>query len=298
MITARDVRGVIPAIVTPFTSDDRVDTEALTAISRFLLGQGVHAIMTTGGTGEFCSLSREERRLVHQTVAQEVRGRIPVIAGTAACSTREALLLTQDAADAGADAAILTPPYYFRLTEQSLFEYYRDLSAGSTLPIVVYNNPLYTGNNLTPGLIARLADLDGIVGLKQSNSDLGQLVEIVRLVGDRISVCTGIDSQFLGCLSVGARGIFSTAACVIPAEMLEIYRAFEAGNHTEARRVHQRVQILNRFLEYDPGYVGPCKYALGLLGHPAGPVRRPLPELNDDEKQSIREALAQLDYPV
>jgi 4-hydroxy-tetrahydrodipicolinate synthase len=298
MLVSGDIRGVIPAIVTPFTADDQIDVEALEAITSFLLGQGVHAIMTTGGNGEFCSLLREEKRLVHEVVVRKARGRVPVIAGTAACSTKEAVLLANDAFEAGADAAIVTPPYYFQHTPDSLYELYRDLAAGSPIPIIVYNNPLYTGNNLPPPLVARLAEVERIIGLKQSNSDLGQFVEIVRLVGDRLSLCTGIDSQFYPALCVGGQGIFSTAACAIPREMVRIYSAFQAGDHEGARRGHEHVQVLNRFLEYDPGYVAPCKYALELLGYSAGSPRRPLPDLTKRERALVRGALTQLGYAV
>jgi 4-hydroxy-tetrahydrodipicolinate synthase len=296
MLKAKDIHGVIPAIVTPFTSSDEVDVKALKAIIHYALEEGVHGIMTTGGNGEFCSLLREERRLVHEVAVQEVSGHVPVIACTAACSTRETILLTKDAYEVGVDAAIVTPPYFFRLPPQSLYDHYRDLAAASDIPVIVYNNPLYTGNNLSPQLFAQIAEIEGIIGLKQSNSDLGQFVEIVRLVGDDISLCTGIDSQFYPSLCVGGGGIFSTAACVIPREMVRIYEAFQAGDYGEGRRVHDLVQVLNRFLEYDPGYVAPCKFALGVLGYAAGRVRMPLPELTQAEQEGVRAALAELGY--
>jgi len=122
----------------------------------------------------------------------------------------------EDAAAAGADAAILTPPFYFRIPDEQLYGHFADVAASGALPVVVYNNPLYTGNNLSPALIASLMELDGVVGLKQSNDDLGQLVEALRLAEPSgRSLCTGIDSQFYAALCVGARGIFSTAAAIV-----------------------------------------------------------------------------------
>jgi len=158
----------------------------------------------------------------------------------------------------------------------------------------VYNNPLYTGHNLSPELIARLAELDNIIGPKQSQDDLGQLVEVIRLVGERISICTGIDSQFYAALCVGARGIFSTAATICPRQMVELYRCATDGRHAEARVLHNLLQKLNRFLEYDPGYVAPAKEALNMMGLPGGRVRRPMPELTDDERNDVLEALKEL----
>ncbi len=294
MLTRSELRGVVVAIVTPFTEDGKLDEVSLKRITSYLLGRGVHGIMTTGGTGEGPHLLREERKAVTQMVVETVRGQIPVIAGTAACSTMETILLTKDAAEVGADAAIVTPPFYFTLSDNCLYEHYERLAASVGIPVIVYNNPLYTGNNLRPELIAKLADIDGIIGLKQSNADLGQLVEVIRLVGDKISILTGIDSQFYPSLCAGSKGIFSTAACVVPQQMVNLFNAFMKGNHKAASAIHIKLQSLNRFFEYDPGYVAPCKEALIMLGLPAGPVRKPLPHLTEQQRTQIRQALSDL----
>jgi 4-hydroxy-tetrahydrodipicolinate synthase len=291
---SRDLKGVIPAIVTPFATDGELDTDGLTRLTRFLLDNGVHGIMTTGGNGEFPHLLREEKRMVTDTVVKEVNGVVPVIAGTAACSTRETLLLSKDAKEVGANAVILTPPYFYKLPDKSIFRHFKTLSNNLEIPIIVYNNPLYTGNNISPDLIDKIANFKGVIGLKQSNSDLGQLVETIRRSGEKISICTGIDSQFYPSLCAGAEGIFSTAACVIPKQMVKIYHHTENGKHDEAFGLHMKIQELNRLLEYDPGYVAPCKEALSMLGLPGGPVREPLPELSPEEKESLKQALENL----
>jgi len=291
MLHGNDLKGVIPAIVTPFHEDGELDRDGLKHLTRFLLDKGVHGIMTTGGNGEFPHLSREEKRIVTETVVGETKGRVPVIAGTAACSTRETLLLSRDAEEAGADAVIVTPPYFYRLPQDSLFTHYTLLAENLALPIIVYNNPLYTGHNLDPLLIDRLARLDGVIGLKQSNADMGQLVECIRRSGETISICTGIDTQFYPALCAGAAGIFSTAACVIPEHMVRIYEAFHEGDSRGAFEWHTRIQELNALFEYDPGYVAPCKEALRLLGLPGGPVRDPLPKLLSEELQAVQAAL-------
>jgi 4-hydroxy-tetrahydrodipicolinate synthase len=290
-----DLKGVIPAIVTPFTEEGEVNESGLRKLTDYVIDGGVHGIMTSGGTGEFPHLSREEKRLVTSLVVDQARGRVPVIAGTAPCSTREAISLSQDAEEAGAEAVIVTAPYYFILPEDALSEHYEAIADATSLPVVLYNNPTYTGNNMSPQLIARLASHPGIIGVKQSNADMGQLVEVVRLVGSDFAVLTGIDSQFYPALCVGGVGIFSTAASVVPRQMVDLYRAFVDGRQQEARELHLRLQGLNRFLEYDPGYVAPCKEALTLLGMPAGPVRKPLPALSAAEREGVRQALVELD---
>ena len=289
-------RGVIPAIPTPFTADgQRVDEDALRRIVRHVVDGGVHGIMTTGGTGEFPHLSREERRRIAEIVAEETVGGVPIYAGTAACSTLEAIALMEDAAAAGADAAILVPPYYFPLPDEMLHRFFEDVAAAGILPVVVYNNPLYTGNPLGPALIASLMEVDGIIGLKQSADDLGQLIETLRLSeGSGRRLCTGIDSQFYAALCVGAAGIFSTAAAIVPAQIVRLWESAEAGDHDAALEQHRLLQPLNRFLEYDPGYVSPTKEALTMMGMDCGPVRRPLPDFPESERPALRDALAAL----
>jgi 4-hydroxy-tetrahydrodipicolinate synthase len=296
MPTPERLHGVVPAIPTPFTADGReVDEAALRRIVRHVVDGGVHGIMTTGGTGEFPHLSREERRRVTEIAASEAGGAAPIYAGTAACATWEAIALMEDAAAAGADAAILTPPFYFRIPDDMLYRHFEDVAEAGVIPVVVYNNPLYTGNNLSPQLIASLMELPNVIGLKQSNDDLGQLVEALRLSADSgRSLCTGIDSQFYAALCVGARGIYSTAAAIVPSQMVRLYDLARAGDHAGARAQHELLQPLNRFLEYDPGYVSPTKEALELMGIGCGPVRRPLPDFPDEERPALREALAAL----
>jgi 4-hydroxy-tetrahydrodipicolinate synthase len=288
--------GVIPAIPTPFSDDGaEVDVDALRRVVRHVVDGGVHGIMTTGGTGEFPHLSREERRLVTEVVVSEAAGAATIFAGTSACATWEAIELTRDAAGAGADAAILVPPFYFGIPDEMLYDFFADVAGAGVLPVVVYNNPLYTGNSLSPALIAELMELDGVVGLKQSQDDLGQLVEALRLAeSSRRHLCTGIDSQFYAALCVGAYGIFSTAASIVPEAMVRLWDLVQEGDHAAALQQHRALQPLNRFLEYDPGYVSPTKEALRMLGLDCGPVRRPLPDFPPSERPALREALAGL----
>jgi 4-hydroxy-tetrahydrodipicolinate synthase len=291
MIIGKDVKGIIAAIVTPFSPDEEVDYSGLKEITEYLIDGGVNGIMTTGGTGEFPHLSRDEKKKVIHCVAEICRGRIPVIAGTAACSTRECLQLMQDAREGGADAAIMVPPYYFVLNEEAIFAHFKILAEANILPVIVYNNPLYTGNQMSPGLIIKLLRITNIIGLKQSNTDFGQLVEIVRLADKTSSICTGIDSQFYPALSIGAVGVYSTAGGIYPREMRQVYDLFMNGCLEEAKGLHLKLQIVNRFLEYDPGYVSPAKEALNMLGIPAGVVRKPMPELTKQQKKELRQAL-------
>jgi 4-hydroxy-tetrahydrodipicolinate synthase len=292
------LRGVIPAIATPFDADGNLDLSAIARLTRWLVDSGVHAIMTAGGTGEFPHLDRAERRELTRAVVQEAAGRVPVIAGTAACSTREALLLCQDAASVGADAVISVPPFYFPLPDAAIAAFFSAVGDGSPLPVFAYNNPLYTGNAMSPALIADVLSHDNLVGLKQSESDLGQLVEVIHEVrvvrGLSRSLCTGIDSQFAAAVAAGADGIFSTAAGIVPAAVVQLYGLAAGQDQGAAAELQLQLQPLNRFLEYDPGYVAPAKEALRMLKIDVGDPRAPLPTLTPGERSRLAAALSQL----
>jgi 4-hydroxy-tetrahydrodipicolinate synthase len=290
----KDIKGVIAAIATPFDKRGKLDVKGLQKLTQYAVKGGCHGIMTSGGTGEFPHLSREEKKMITQAVADVAKGKSKILAGTAACSTMEAVELCRDAKAGGADAVILVPPYYFKLPDESIYEHFKAVAQNAGLPVVIYNNPLYTGNNMSPELIARISKINGIIGLKQSNPDLGQLVEVLRTARKGFAMLTGIDSQFYPALCVGADGIFSTAACVAPRMMVDIYDAFLQGDHEKALATHMKLQILNRFLEYDPGYVAPCKEALKMMGLPGGPVRAPLPSLTSTQRSDLRDALKKL----
>jgi 4-hydroxy-tetrahydrodipicolinate synthase len=291
MISGNDVKGVFPALVTPFTKKDAVDLKGIEKITKFLIDNGVHALMPVGGTGEFPSLLREEKRDVVAAVARVAKGKVPIIPGTAACSTREVILLSNEAHEAGADAVIITAPYYFKLSDASLIQHYTTVAANVGCPVIVYNNPLYTGNPMSPQVLAKLMSVKNIIGVKNSSPDMGQLVEMIRLSPKGKSLCTGIDSQFYPALCVGASGLYSTAACIVPAEMVKLYDLTMAGKHKEALALSMKLQTLNRYLEYDPGYVAPAKEALNLLGLPGGYLRGPLPQLTSAEKAGVKAAL-------
>jgi 4-hydroxy-tetrahydrodipicolinate synthase len=292
------LRGVIPAVVTPFNAEGNVDLAATARLVRWLVDSGVHGIMTTGGTGEFPHLDRDERRELTRAAVQEAAGQVPVIAGTAACSVREALLLCEDAAAVGADAVISVPPFYFPLPDAAIASFFDALADRSPLPVFAYNNPLYTGNPMSPALIADVLSHDNVVGLKQSSSDLGQLVEVIHEVrvvrGLSRTLMTGVDSQLAAAVSIGADGIYSTASGIIPAAIVRLYAIAAALDPKSAAELQLELQPLNRFLEYDPGYVAPAKEALRMLGIEVGDPRAPLPGLTSDERSRLGAAISQL----
>ncbi|HJX23125.1 MAG TPA: 4-hydroxy-tetrahydrodipicolinate synthase [Candidatus Bathyarchaeia archaeon] len=293
-LSAKNLHGVIAAIPTPFTKDDEVDETALRRLVTHLIRNRVHGIMTCGGTGEFPHLMSQEKDVVNRTVVEEASGKIPIIACTTACSVRETAMNTRRAKEAGVDGVIIVPPYYFPLNEVSLYKYYESVANSVEVPMVIYNNPGYTKINIRPELMFKIAKIKNVIGVKQSQYDISQTFEMIRMLENETPVLTGIDSQFVQVLMIGGRGVFSTAASVIPKQMVEIYEAMIRGDHEEASEIQKKIHVVNRFFEYDPGYVAPCKEALTMLGMPVGKPREPLPVLTDDERRRLRDALRTL----
>ena len=293
-LNAKNLHGVIAAIPTPFDKNDEVDNEALRRLASHLIKNGVHGIMTCGGTGEFPHLMPQEKDLVNKTVVETASGRVPVIACTTACSVKETTMNTVRAKQAGVDGAIIVPPYYFPLNEVSLYRYYESVANSVDIPIVIYNNPGYTKINIRPELMAKIANIKNVIGVKQSQYDISQTFEMIRILENKTPVLTGIDSQFVQVLMIGGRGVFSTAASVIPRQMVDIYEAMIRGDAEKASEIQKKIHVVNRFFEYDPGYVAPCKEALAMLGMPVGKPREPLPVLTEDERKRLRDALGTL----
>lgn len=298
MMGLEKLRGVVAAIVTPFDKGGALDYGVLESLTRYLIDSGVHGIMATGGTGEFPHLSTDERVKATKSIVAGAAGRVPVFANTTACATADAVTLAELVAEVGAEAIISVPPYYFPLSDAALAGYFTTLADKSPLPLFVYNNPRYTGNPLSPSLLVELLQHPNVLGLKQSESDLGQLVEVIYQIRSvrklQKSLMTGIDSQLCAALATGADGIFSTASSIVPKEMVEIFKLAESGDFAAARAAQLRMQPLNRFLEYDPGYVAPAKEALRMLGTEVGDPRPPLPHLTTDERQRLKAALVDL----
>jgi len=184
--------GIFVPHVTPFTREGKLDIKALRACVRFWVEGGVSGLVPCGSNGEAPYLSRQERRRVIETVVDEVNGKIPVIAGTGSMSTQETIAFTKDAKDFGVDAALVVTPFYFKLTNKEIYEHYRTLLETVDLPLVVYNVPKFTGFSLEPSFICQLASESvGVVGVKDSSGSIGTITEIIRLVGDKISVLAG-----------------------------------------------------------------------------------------------------------
>lgn len=282
--------GIMPALVTPFTDDGKaVDEERLRILVNHCIELGVHGVVPCGTTGEFVNLTTEEKRRVIKIVVDEVNSRVPVIAGTGASGTDEAVEMTKYAKDVGATAALIVTPFYLKPADRGIYEHYYTIANEVDLPIVLYNIPQCTGLPLPWQMVEDLAQIPNIVGVKDSSGQLSFILAVLEKVRDRINVLCGHDEVVVAGLAAGCSGAILASANVIPDIWIQIYNYVKEGELQQARELQYRVQKIARIIA-GSGAVG-TKEALRLMKIKVGPVRKPLSvggELTYESKEELR----------
>jgi len=278
-------KGSIVAIVTPFTNG-QVDYERLRELVEFQIAGGTDAIVPCGTTGEASTLDYDEHIDVVRTVIDQVKKRVPVIAGTGSNSTAEAIELSQKAKEGGADGVLLVTPYYNKPTQEGLFRHYTAIADAVAIPQILYNVPGRTGINMLPETVARLAAHRNIVAIKEATGSLQQASEILALCEDRIDVLSGDDFITFPMMACGAKGVISVLANIMPKAVADLTDAFFAGDLETARQLHLKtLKISNAmFIESNPV---PVKTALGLMGKCSDEVRLPLCPMGESNKAKL-----------
>jgi 4-hydroxy-tetrahydrodipicolinate synthase len=271
-------RGTFTVMITPFDAGGEVDARALAAFTEWQIAQGIHGLIPLGSTGEFLSLSDAERTLVARTVIETAAGRVPVLVGTGAEDTREVVRLSREAERLGADGVMIIPPFYCTPTDEEIVQHYRTVAAAIGIPIMVYNNPATANVDLTPPLVARLAEIDGCDYIKESTLEVTRVRDILRLCGGAMTVFGGV----LGFESFveGATGWVAVASNVAPGPMARLFELVaDEGRITEGRALYlEWLPIIEAV--FGQFYVGGTKALLTQMGFPAGdprPPRLPLP---------------------
>ncbi len=286
------INGVLPAIITPFTRDNKVDIEGLRQNIEFLIENGVSGIVPCGTTGESATLSFEEHKKVIEIAVES--SKVPVIAGTGSNNTTEALELTEFAKDASADAALLITPYYNKPNDKGMLAHFKKIANEVDIPLILYNVPSRTGINLKPEIVAELAKESNIVGIKEASGNLEQITRILELTRDEdFVVLSGDDALTLPILALGGKGVISVVANVAPKLMVSMVEAFNRGDLDEARKLHIALAPLIRavFLETNPI---PIKKAVELIGLAAGNLRLPLASISEENEKKLKQALNDL----
>ncbi|HEX2126147.1 MAG TPA: dihydrodipicolinate synthase family protein [Thermoleophilaceae bacterium] len=289
--------GVIPAAVTPFDESGSVDTTALIDTARWLIDQGVNGLVGTGTMGEAQSLTGGERRLVIETLVAAADGRVPVTAGVSSETPAASIDHAADAAAAGAGALMLLPPFGYAGDDREIEAFYRTVARATEMPIMAYNNPKASGTDMRPELVARLAEIDGVVAVKECSGDARRIAEIQGATGDDFEVLVGGDDWALEGFCAGATGWVAGVANVAPRECVDLYRLCLEGRLEEARAIYARILPLAR-LDMRPKLVQFFKAAMDMVGRHGGPCRPPRLELTEAERRDVEAAIRALGVEV
>lgn len=280
-------KGSIVAIVTPF-SDGGVDYDTLESLVEFQISEGTNGILPCGTTGESPTLSHVEHDAVVEFVVKKVNKRVPVIAGSGSNSTRESLRLTRHAKDVGADGALVITPYYNKPTQRGLRHHFEKVAGEVDIPVVIYNVPGRTGVNIEPETVASLAGIPNVVAIKEASGSLDQVSGILSRCD--ITVLSGDDSLTFPMMALGAKGVVSVLANILPSRVAEMASLFLDGDIESARRLHFELYRLSKdlFIETNPI---PVKAALAMMGKIREEYRLPLCPLSNENRKKLERLL-------
>ena len=284
--------GAGVALVTPFKANGDVNYDKLEEILEEQIAGGTDAIVICGTTGEASTMSPEEHLSVIKYGCEVVKGRIPVVAGTGSNCTREAVYMSQKAEEAGADGVLLVTPYYNKATQKGLIAHYTAIAeAVPETPIIMYNVPSRTGCNLQPATVAALVkNVKNIVGIKAASGDLSQIAKMMSMAGEDLELYSGNDDQILPIMSLGGLGVISVLSNVAPKQTHDIVMKFMEGDTREAARLQlEAIPLINAlFCEVNPI---PVKTAMNMMGMEVGPLRMPLCEMEESNKETLAKAM-------
>lgn len=284
-------KGSLVALVTPF-KEDRIDEKKLVDLVEWHISQGTDGLVPVGTTGESSTLSHKEHARVIEVVVRAARGRVPVMAGTGSNSTEEAIALTQEAKELGANAVLSVNPYYNRPTQEGLKAHFSAIARSCSIPIVLYNIPSRTGVTMTPATVVALAEQNkNIIGIKEATGSMDQTSEIIHKLDDRFVVLSGDDSLTLPLMSIGASGVISVAANLVPKEVAELCALCLNQKFREAQKLHLQLFPLIKalFLETNPAPIKAAMQEAGLLENDK--LRLPLVSVTGETRRQIKAAL-------
>ncbi|MDP7652037.1 MAG: 4-hydroxy-tetrahydrodipicolinate synthase [Rhodospirillales bacterium] len=287
-----ELKGVIPAITTPFNEDGSLDLDGFRKLVDIIIEDGVHGIVPNGCTGESWALSDDERAEIFKATVEVTAGRIPVVPGCGAMSAADAIHKVHQAEAAGCDAVMIQPPWYVMPGLDEIFDYYKKIIDATDLPIMAYNIPRRTGICFTADFVDQLADEPRIVALKESSKNWLLLSEIIRRCKDRITILAGYAPLLgLAAITEGALGFVDSAAPVVGSLMIDFYDAASAGDIEKARPLQAELAKINKGMFGIGTFPAANKAALDMLSRPGGWTRDPIKPLNDEQRVQVRQVL-------
>jgi 4-hydroxy-tetrahydrodipicolinate synthase len=284
--------GSMVALVTPMREDGAVDEDSLEALIEWHIAEGTDAIVAVGTTGESATIDEKEHCELLRRFVQIVHGRVPVIAGTGANSTSEAITLTRCGMQAGADACLLVTPYYNKPSQEGLYQHHKAVAEAVPVPQILYNVPGRTACDMLPETVRRLAPISNIVGIKEATGNLERGKQILECCGDQLDLYSGDDATAMELILLGARGDISVTANVAPAAMHAMCAAALAGDRTRAEALDAPLRALHRDLFVQSNPI-PVKWALHEMGLIPPGLRLPMTPLDEQYHERVRDALRQ-----
>lgn len=286
------LRGAFTALVTPMNDDGSVDYEGFKRLVRFQLESGISGIVPLGTTGETPTLDESEEEILIDIAIAEVKGKVPVIVGAGSNNTKDAVRYVQRAKDKGADYALVVTPYYNKPTDEGIYKHFKACSEVG-IPIIVYNIAGRTGKNICTPLLARIAELPNIAGVKEASGDIGQMMDVIATIAAKkpgFTVLSGDDSLCLPLAALGGDGVISVVSNIEPARITELALAAISGDFEKARKLHYTLlpAFKAAFIETNPV---PIKAAMNMKGLPAGSLRLPLCNLLRENEAPLRAAM-------
>ncbi|MCG8479737.1 MAG: 4-hydroxy-tetrahydrodipicolinate synthase [Spirochaetales bacterium] len=293
--TANDVHfeGIIPPLVTPFTHDGSVDEDGLRAVIRYVVGGGVHGVFIAGSTGEAYALSDDQLLRALEIALDEINGEVPVFVGTGRVTTAESVRITRAVESAGADAISVVTPYFITPSQSELCDHYAAIAGATRLPILLYNNPGRTGVVIEPESIRRLAQIDNIVGIKDSSGNMGKMVETLRICPSDFGVFCGFDMIIFNTLCAGGVGAVPASGNIAPRLIVDLYDHFRSNRFEEARRLQEKLAPLRSAFGLGT-FPAVLKEGLNLLGIPVGLPLFPVRPLTTEAREALRATLQEL----
>ena len=282
----KKLEGIVAPMASALTAEETIDEKRTRALVDFLIEGGIDGLFPLGTSGEFALLDREERRTVIRVVVDQTNGRVPVLAGVSDPSLENVLAFAKDAEDAGADAIVATPPYYFTTGDDGVFDYFEAIAGKSGLPLVVYNIPEWTHLFVPPNVIQRLAEKRLIVGMKYTEYNFLNLLRFLRVAGKRISIFTGSDAMTFTNLEFGGSGGVIGVANVAPKLASAIFDEFKRGDLEAARKAQLKLLPVIEAIGVGRFPAG-LKEAMQMIGMPVGAVKSPLQPLTSDERKRV-----------
>lgn len=290
----RDIHGAIVALLTPMTETEELNEAGLRALVRHVMNGGVHGLYVNGTTGEFYSFDLGQKKRSLEIVMEENAGKLPVIAGAAAITTRMVIKEVKMAESMGADAVTVLTPMFVGPSQEELYLHYKEIAEATGLPILAYNNPSKTAISLAPDTVRRLSAIENIIGVKDSSGDMNLVGEFIRRTPrDRFKVFMGRDNLILAALTYGASGAVAATANIAPSTVAEIYEAFKAGDTKRALDAQNRLTQLRSVFALGT-FPGVVKEALNLIGIDAGPSAKPLRGLSEEKRNQLKDVLVDL----